>query len=209
MHFWQSVLEEVAFFYGNLCWLWLILANSLRIVGELLRAPDSLGRAIDIGDLWGAARAIDNVAFVRGYADPYCGGLSCVRSCWSNLLVDNLFKSGKRNIIHGATLSEWFCFCEARGEEAQDASRKTRRCAGVTEDNSRNFRIIFDPLHRLYRQGGRIHHAVPPLWARDRWFQYHDFHRNTPGHLAKSCPHVLREFFVIRHEHLLFVRDDE
>lgn len=71
MHFWQSVLEEVAFFYGNLCWLWLILANSLRIVGELLRAPDSLGRAIDIGDLWGAARAIDNVAFVRGYADPF------------------------------------------------------------------------------------------------------------------------------------------
>jgi hypothetical protein len=69
--FCQSVLEEVAFFSGNLHWLWLILANSLRIVCGLPRVPDSLDRAIDIWDLGGVVRAIDNTAFVRGYADPF------------------------------------------------------------------------------------------------------------------------------------------
>jgi len=80
-----GVSEEVAFFSGTLRWLWLILVNSLRIAGGLLRRPDSLGRAIDIGGLGGFDRAIDNDVFFRGYADPYCGGLSCVRSYWSNL----------------------------------------------------------------------------------------------------------------------------
>ena len=69
--FCQSVLEEVAFFSGNLRWLWLILANSLRIVCGLLREPDSLDRAIDIWDLGGVVRAIDSAAFLQGYADPF------------------------------------------------------------------------------------------------------------------------------------------
>jgi len=69
----------VAFFSGDLRWLWLILANSLHIVGGLLRAPDSLGRAIDIGDLGGLVRAIDNAAFVRGYADPFLRLVLCVK----------------------------------------------------------------------------------------------------------------------------------
>jgi len=73
----------VAFFSGILRWLWRILANSLRVVGGLLREPDSLDRAIDIWDLggvvhaidiWdlgGVVRAIDNAAFLLGYADPF------------------------------------------------------------------------------------------------------------------------------------------
>jgi len=61
----------VAFFSGNLPWLWLILANSLRIFGGLLRELDSLGRAIDIWDLGGVVHAIDNGAFLQGYADPF------------------------------------------------------------------------------------------------------------------------------------------
>jgi hypothetical protein len=77
--FCQSVLAEVAFFSGNLRWLWLNLANSLRIVGGLLRAPDSLDRAIDIWDLGGVVRAIDNVAFLRGYADPFLRLVLCVK----------------------------------------------------------------------------------------------------------------------------------
>jgi len=77
--FCQSVLEEVAFFSGNLLWLWLILANSLRIVGGLPRAPDSLDRAIDIWDLGGVVRAIDNVAFLQGYADPFLRIILCVK----------------------------------------------------------------------------------------------------------------------------------
>ena len=61
-------------------WLWLILAISLHIVGGLLRAPDSLDRAIDIGDLGGVVRAIDNAAFVlRGYADPLLRLVLCVK----------------------------------------------------------------------------------------------------------------------------------
>jgi len=71
-------LEEVAFFSGNLRWLWLILANSLRIFGGLLRELDSLDRAIDIWDLGGVVRAIDNAAFVRGYADPFLRVVLCV-----------------------------------------------------------------------------------------------------------------------------------
>ena len=67
----QSVSEEVTFFSGILRWLWLIFANSLRVVGGLLREPDSLGRAIDIWDLGGVVHAIDNGAFLRGYADPF------------------------------------------------------------------------------------------------------------------------------------------
>ena len=51
IYFCHCVSEEVAFFSGNLPWLWLILANSLRIVGGLLRELDSLDRAIDIGHL--------------------------------------------------------------------------------------------------------------------------------------------------------------
>ena len=78
--FCKSLLEEVAFFSGNLRWLWRILANSLRIVGGLLREPDSLDRAIDIGDLGGVVRAIDNAAFVlRGYADPFLRLVLCVK----------------------------------------------------------------------------------------------------------------------------------
>ena len=77
-YFCQSVLEEVAFFSGTLRWLWLILANSLRIVGGLLREPDSLDRAIDIWDLGGVVRAIDNAAFLRGYADPFLRLVLCV-----------------------------------------------------------------------------------------------------------------------------------
>jgi hypothetical protein len=72
-------LEVVAFFSGNLRWLWLILANSLRIVGGLLREPDSLDRAIDIWDLGGVARAIDNAAFLQGYADPFLRLVLCVK----------------------------------------------------------------------------------------------------------------------------------
>jgi hypothetical protein len=77
--FCQSVLEVVAFFSGILRWLWLILANSLRIVGGLLREPDSLDRAIDTWDLGGVVRAIDNVAFLQGYADPFWRLVLCVK----------------------------------------------------------------------------------------------------------------------------------
>ena len=63
----------MAFFSGDLRWLWRILVNSLRIFGALLRLPDSLDHAIDIGDLGGVVRAIDNAAFVRAYADPLWG----------------------------------------------------------------------------------------------------------------------------------------
>ncbi len=77
--FCQSVLEEVAFFSGNLRWLWLILANSLRIVGGLLREPDLLDRAIDIWDLGGVVRAIDSVVFLQGYADPFLRLVLCVK----------------------------------------------------------------------------------------------------------------------------------
>ena len=70
----------MAFFSGYLRWLWLILANSLHIVGGLLRAPDSLDRAIDIGDLGGVVHAIDNAVFVlRGYADPFLRLVLCVK----------------------------------------------------------------------------------------------------------------------------------
>ena len=62
----------MAFFSGYLRWLWRILANSLRIVGGLLRPLDSLDHAIDIGDLGGFDRAIDN-AFAQAYADPLWG----------------------------------------------------------------------------------------------------------------------------------------
>jgi len=72
-------LEVVAFFSGNLRWLWLILANSLRIFGGLLREPDLLDRAIDIWDLGGVVRAIDNVAFLQGYADPFLRLVLCVK----------------------------------------------------------------------------------------------------------------------------------
>ena len=71
IYFCQSVLEEVAFFCGILRWLWRILANSLRVVGGLLREPDSLDHAIDIWDLGGVVHAIDNGAFLLGYADPF------------------------------------------------------------------------------------------------------------------------------------------
>ena len=71
IYFCQSVLEEVPFFSGILRWIWLILAISLRVVGGLLREPDSLDRAIDIWDLGGVVHAIDNAAFLRGYADPF------------------------------------------------------------------------------------------------------------------------------------------
>jgi len=64
--FWRRWL----FFSGILRWLWLILANSLRVVGGLLRELDSLDRAIDIWDLGGVVHAIDNGAFLLGYADP-------------------------------------------------------------------------------------------------------------------------------------------
>ena len=79
IYFCQSVLEEVAFFSGILRWLWRILANSLRVVGGLLREPDSLDHAIDIWDLGGVVRAIDNAAFVRGYADPFWRLVLCVK----------------------------------------------------------------------------------------------------------------------------------
>ena len=69
----------MAFFSGDLRWLWLILANSLHIVGGLLQASDSLDRAIDIGDLGGGVRAIHNAAFVRGYADPFLRLVLCVK----------------------------------------------------------------------------------------------------------------------------------
>ena len=69
----------MAFFSGDLRWLWLILANSLHIVGGLLRASDSLDRAIDIGDLGGVVRAIDNALVLRGYADPFLRLVSCVK----------------------------------------------------------------------------------------------------------------------------------
>ena len=69
----------MAFFSGNLRWLWRILANSLRIAGGLLREPDSLDRAIDIWDLGRVVRAIDNAAFVRGYADPFLRLVLCVK----------------------------------------------------------------------------------------------------------------------------------
>ena len=71
IYFYQSVSEEVAFFSGILRWIWLILANSLRVVGGLLRELDSLGHAIDIWDLGGVVHAIDNGAFLQGYADPF------------------------------------------------------------------------------------------------------------------------------------------
>jgi hypothetical protein len=67
-----SVSEEVA--YALRRWLlWPIAARSAPGRDGLLRSPDSLGRAIDIGDLGGFDRAIDNDVFVQGYADPYCG----------------------------------------------------------------------------------------------------------------------------------------
>ena len=69
----------MAFFSGDLRWLRLILANSLHIVGGLLRAPDSLGHAIDIGDLGGVVRAIDNALVLRGYADPLLRLVLCVK----------------------------------------------------------------------------------------------------------------------------------
>lgn len=90
--FCQSVLEEVAFFSGNLRWLWLILANSLRIVGGLLREPDLLDRAIDIWDLGGAVRAIDNAAFLRGYADPFWRLVLCVKLL-VGCCMDSIFPS--------------------------------------------------------------------------------------------------------------------
>lgn len=81
----------MAFFSGNLRWLWLILANSLRIVGGLLREPNSLDRAIDIWDLGGVVRAIDNAAFVRGYADPFLRLVLCVKflvgSCMDSIFI--------------------------------------------------------------------------------------------------------------------------
>jgi hypothetical protein len=82
----------VAFFSGNLHWLWLILANSLHIVGGLLREPDSLDRAIDIWDLGGVVRAIDNVAFLRGYADPFLRLVLCVKllvgCCMDSIFIE-------------------------------------------------------------------------------------------------------------------------
>jgi hypothetical protein len=69
----------VAFSYGNLPWLWLILANSLRIVGGLLRVPDSLDRAIDIWDLGGVVPAIDNALVLWGYADPLLRPALCMK----------------------------------------------------------------------------------------------------------------------------------
>ena len=89
IYFWQSVSEEVAFFSGDLRWLWRILVNSLRIFGALLRLPDSLDHALDIGDLGGVVRAIDNAAFVRAYADPLCGDLSC-ESGTGQILMANI-----------------------------------------------------------------------------------------------------------------------
>ena len=90
--FCQSVLEEVAFFSGILRWLWRILANSLRIVGGLLREPDSLDRAIDIWDLGGVVRAIDNAAFLRGYADPFLRLVLCVKllvgCCMDSIFIE-------------------------------------------------------------------------------------------------------------------------
>ena len=62
--------------YALRLWLlWPIAGRRAPGRGGLLRSPDSLGRAIDIGDLGGFDRAIDNDVFVQGYADPYCGGL--------------------------------------------------------------------------------------------------------------------------------------
>lgn len=78
----EGVSEEVVY---ALQLLWRRAGRRAPGRGGLLRPPDSLDRAIDIGGLGGFDRAIDNDVFVRGYADPYCGGLSCVRSCWSNL----------------------------------------------------------------------------------------------------------------------------
>ena len=75
----------MAFFSGNLRWLWLILANSLRIVGGLLREPDLLDRAIDIWDLGGVVRAIDSVVFLQGYADPFLRLVLCVCKKWAEL----------------------------------------------------------------------------------------------------------------------------
>jgi hypothetical protein len=79
IYFCHCVSEEVAFFSGNLRWLWLILANSLRIFGGLLRVPDLLDRAIDIGDLGGVVRAIDTALVLRGYADPLLRLVLCMK----------------------------------------------------------------------------------------------------------------------------------
>ena len=60
--------------------LWPIAGRRAPGRGGLLRPRDLLDRAIDIGGLGGFDRAIDNDVFVRGYADPYCGGLVfCVK----------------------------------------------------------------------------------------------------------------------------------
>ena len=83
----------MAFFSGNLRWLWRILANSLRIAGGLLREPDSLGRAIDIWDLGGVVRAIDNAAFLRGYADPFLRLVLCVKLL-VGYCMDSIFIEG-------------------------------------------------------------------------------------------------------------------
>ena len=53
--------------------LWQIAGRRAPGRGGLLRLPDSLDHAIDIGDLGGVVRAIDNAAFVRAYADPLWG----------------------------------------------------------------------------------------------------------------------------------------
>jgi hypothetical protein len=62
--------EEVAYAQRL---LWPIAGRRAPGRGGLLRSPDSLGRAIDIGGLGGFDRAIDNDVFVRGYADPLWG----------------------------------------------------------------------------------------------------------------------------------------
>lgn len=77
----------MAFFSGNLHWLWLILANSLRIFGGLLREPDLLDRAIGIWDLGWVVRAIDNVAFLQGYADPFLCVKLLVGCCMDSIFI--------------------------------------------------------------------------------------------------------------------------
>lgn len=57
--------------------LWPIAGRRAPGCDGLLRPPNLLDRAIDIGGLGGFDRAIDNDVFVRGYADPLCGDLSC------------------------------------------------------------------------------------------------------------------------------------
>ena len=41
--------------------------------------PDSLDRAIDIGDLGGFVHAIDNALVLRGYADPLLKLVLCMK----------------------------------------------------------------------------------------------------------------------------------